>query len=107
MPAWEKIAEIGVDAGMVWVGDPAYSMTPDTPYPIATTWQGFVQQVFQRPFETQGFARFEKVDGWGDVGVAVVSGDGDGVYPVYVRRDPTNGRVAELRVVFADEPPTA
>jgi hypothetical protein len=29
---------------------------------------------------------------------------GDGAYPVYVRRDQTTGRVAELRVVFIEEP---
>src|SRR5467141_3671011 len=78
VPDWEKIAELGVDAGMVWVGDPGYSMTPDAPYAIASSWQGFVDQVFQRPFEQRGFALFEKTDDWGDVGVAVESGMGDG-----------------------------
>jgi hypothetical protein len=106
MADWEKIAEIGVDAGMVWVGDPAYTMTPDTPYPIAPDWQGFVNQVFQRPFERDRFARFEKNDDWGDLGVAVMSGTGDGVYPVYVRRDQSTGQVAELRVVFVEQPPS-
>jgi hypothetical protein len=106
VPDWEKIADIGVDAGMVWVGDPAYSMTPDTPYVIASDWDGFVKNVFERPFEGQGFARFEKADDWGDVGVAVMSGMGDGVYPLYVRRDPTTGRVAELRLVFIEESPS-
>jgi hypothetical protein len=104
---WERIADIGVDAGMVWLGDPGYTMTPDTPYPISPDWQGFVDQVLDRPFEQQGFARFEKADDWGDLGVAVMSGYRDGVYPVYVRRQENTGRVAELRVVFVEAPPSS
>lgn len=106
MTDWEKIAEIGVDAGMVWIGDPAYTMTPDTPYPIASDWQGFARRIFESPFDQQRFARFEKDDGWGDLGVAVLPGAGDGVYPVYVRRDQTTGEVAELRVVFVEDAPS-
>jgi hypothetical protein len=59
----------------------------------------------EQPFEKQGLARFEKSDDWGDVGVAVMSGDGDGVYPAYIRRENGTGRVAELRIVYVEEPP--
>jgi hypothetical protein len=106
MSTWEKIADIGVDAGMVWLGDPAYTMTPDTPYPVARDWDTFVAEVFARPFERQGFSRFEKADNWGDVGVAVMPRDGDGVYPVYVRRDGRTGRIAEVRISFDGAEPS-
>jgi hypothetical protein len=43
---WEQVAQIGVDAGMVWVGDPCYTMTPDTSFAIAENWQDFVARVF-------------------------------------------------------------
>src|SRR5438067_591497 len=96
---WEQIAAIGVDAGVVWLGDPCYTMTPDTRYAIANTWDAFVQALITR-MGNSDIARFEKQDGWGDVGVAVQSGFGDGVYPVFVRRDASSGRIAALRVEF-------
>jgi hypothetical protein len=100
---WEQIAAIGVDAGLVWLGDPCYTMTPDTPYVVAPSWQEFVRAVFAKMANTD-IARFEKSDDWGDIGVAVQSGLGDGVYPVYVRRDSVSGRIAELRVEFLPHP---
>src|ERR687887_2897492 len=73
---------------MLWVGDPGYTMTPDTDYAVAADWDGFVEAVFDRPFETEGVARFLESDGRGDIGVAIESGKWDGVYPVHIRRDP-------------------
>ena len=101
MAKWEQVAEIGVDAGLVWVGDPCYTMTPDTPHAVAPNWDEFVPQVFQRM--SNRVARFTKEDDWGDIGVVVESGIGDGVYPVLVRRDERSGRIAEVRVVFLPE----
>jgi len=94
---WEQVAEIGVDAGMVWVGDPCYTMTPDTPFAIAENWHDFVARVFER--KRDRVARWTKPE-WGDIGVVVEAGRGDGVYPVFVRRDPKTGHIVELRVVF-------
>jgi hypothetical protein len=96
---WEQVAAIGVDAGMVWRGDPAYTMTPDTPYALAPSWQDFVRLVFEK-MAGGDVARFVKNDDWGDTGVAVLTGMGDGIYPVYIRRDPETGRIAERRVEF-------
>src|SRR4051794_31571786 len=98
---WDQIGAIGVDAGVVWLGDPCYTMTPDTPFAIASTWDDFVLRLFER--KRNRVARWTRPEGW-DVGVAVESGDGDGVYPVYVtgcslrqdRRTPRLLRVARL-----------
>jgi hypothetical protein len=94
---WEQIAAIGVDAGMVWVGDPCYTMTPDTPFAIAGNWQEFVSRFLEKL--DNRVARWTKPD-WGDIGVAFQPGNGDGVFPVYVRRDPANGEIVELRIAF-------
>jgi hypothetical protein len=100
MSDWEKIAEIGVDSAMVWVGDPLYSMPPSDRHPFAGGWDGLVADLDDRSYETTGFAEF------GVLGVAVQSGWGDGTYPVFVRRDPSSGRVVELRVAFDGLPPS-
>jgi hypothetical protein len=94
---WEQIADLAVDAGVVWIGDPCYTMTPDTPYAVANTWQDFVARMFER--KQNRVARWTE-DQVGDIGVAVESGVGDGVYPVFVRRLPETGQVGEVRVVF-------
>jgi hypothetical protein len=36
----------------------------------------------------------------GDVGIPFQPGNGDGVFPVYVRRDPANGEIIEQRISF-------
>jgi hypothetical protein len=93
---WEQVAEIGVDAGIVWIGDPCYTMTPDTPFAFSN-WQEFVGQTFER--EVDGVARWTGPMA-GDIGVTVTTGGGDGVYPVQVRRDAATGGIVELRVLF-------
>jgi hypothetical protein len=41
-PKWETVGQIGVDAGMVIVGDPCYFATPDcSHYPLAESWGEF------------------------------------------------------------------
>jgi Protein of unknown function (DUF4241) len=97
---WEQIAAVGVDSGIIWVGDPSYTMTPDTPFAIAGNWQEFVERTFEH--QQNRVARWTKPE-WGDIGVAVETGDGDGVYPVYVRRRAETGQIVELRVSFEPE----
>jgi hypothetical protein len=103
MGDWQRVGSISVDAGMIWIGDPCYTLTPDTPYAFGPTWDDFVAITVPKLESGNGVARFTKADGWGDVGLAVHSGMGDGVYPVDVRRDRVTGRVAELRIVFLPE----
>jgi hypothetical protein len=84
---WETVGKMGVDAGLCWIGDPCYCVTPDAEGHPAQTWGEFCDIIGSddvHEFKT---------------GVCVSTGYGDGVYPVQIRRD-DNGRVAEVRVKF-------
>ena len=97
---WEKAGVIGVDAGLCWVGDPCYCVTPDLDEHPAKTWAEFCDLLDKR--EKGGVAQWPYRRGHPGLGVTVSTGDGDGVYPVYVKRA-AGGRVAEVRVVFIGE----
>lgn len=94
---WEKVGIIGVDAGLCWVGDPCYCVTPDANSHPAKTWREFCDVLFDG--EQNGVKQWNYPMGHSGLGVSVQTGYGDGSYPVYVRRN-REGRVAEVRVVF-------
>ena len=89
-----RIADIGVDAGMVWIGDPCYiignqdGLRPDA----LSSWDTFCDWACERD-NTRAFR---------NLGVVASSGYGDGLYPVYARMT-KDGRGAELRGVFVPE----
>lgn len=75
-----------VDAGCVMVGDPCYWVDGmDYDVQICDGWEGS-KVISSRTVE--------------GAGVVVSSGFGDGVYPVFIERDPSSGRVARLVVEF-------
>lgn len=90
--SWERVGEIGVDAGLCWVGDPCYCVTPDADNHPAQTWKEFCDKLFSDPNYEKGFKQW-------DCGVSVDTGYGDGTYPVFIRRN-RDGRVVEVKVVF-------
>jgi len=87
---WERVGSIGVDAGLCWVGDPCYCVTPDASSHPAETWDEFCAKL--RKGEKEGVMEWAS-------GVSVSTGYGDGEYPVYVKRD-SDRRVVEVKVVF-------
>ena len=95
MRKWTKVGTVGVDAGMVWIGDPCYLSREavdgysvyDTPRPIPSQWDQFCSWLTGEPTQVH------------PVGMVIRSGYGDGEYPVSVRRT-DDGHVAEMRVVF-------
>ena len=97
MKQWERVGEIGVDAGLCWVGDPCYCVTPDASEHPAETWSDFCSQ--QEAHQRNGVRQWHYRAGHPGLGVTVQTGDGDGCYPVYVRRT-FDGRIAEVKVVF-------
>ncbi len=86
---WQYAGEVAVDAGLIMVGDPCYAANKDHPI---HDWGTFCN-LLSGPSTQLKFAH-----GGNGLGVVVPSGHGDGIYPVYIKRD--RGVVTELRVVF-------
>ena len=105
---WEEVGSIGVDAGLVWLGDPCYILHRNdpaeqdaSPADIGTTWHDFCDRISERGIYRTGVAAFSHDAGYPGMGLCVSTAYGDGDYPVYVKRN-RFGRIAEVRIVFAD-----
>lgn len=86
---WELVGHVGVDAGLVMVGDPCYTLGDDASHRVKS-WDEFCDTLpFNGPatIHDTGF------------GIVVSSGYGDGSYPVYVKKN-RDGRVVGLKVEF-------
>lgn len=75
---WEDVGEVGVDSGLIWIGDPCY--------------QGISVE--------KGFFDGPKPKEYTE-GVCTPTGYGDGSYRVYVQRK--DGRVMKIMVDFDRE----
>jgi len=94
----EQVGHIAVDAGLCWVGDPCYVLPDDASNADQVRdWEAFCNSVANS--QTTQF-RFNH--GHIGLGVAVSTGWGDGMYPVYVEYS-AEGRVAKVEVVFINE----
>lgn len=96
----DRIGFISVDAGIVMVGDPCYTLPDDGSHRdyVAREWGAFCNATFSEPTNAEGYS-----EPLGDgIGLVVSSGYGDGRYPVYVERN-AEGRVARLIVEFIDD----
>ena len=103
-----KVGEVGVDAGMVMVGDPCYLSNYGKKSSDGFEW---VESEVEDQKTTKKFdysysgacAATLSDNGAGELGrgdaVAVSSGYGDGVYPVYATYN-HEGRIVKLEVVF-------
>lgn len=97
---WERVGVVGVDAGLVWLGDPCYVLHGEKPKAIGRDWGDFVKKLDLGLGNDTMQMNYDK--GHPGLGVVVVSGYGDGTYPVEVRRA-KDGTVAEVRVVFLED----
>ena len=115
---WEHVGQIGVDAGLCMVGDPSYVLhrgkevgdtkgcpvSPLSPE-FGRHWHDFCDKVASRVHGDQlfDFKGTPLPPGFAQVGngfaVVTSTGFGDGVYPVYVRKD-VEGRVEAVKVIF-------
>ena len=87
---WEKIGEISVDTGLVWIGDPSYSVTPDASDPPAQTWEEFcVKMEATEPAHVVAFS----------TGICVHTACGDGFFPVLAQKD-SEGRILKIKIEF-------
>ena len=93
---WIKVGVIGVDAGLCWIGDPCYCVTPDAHHHPAKSWKEFCRKLGDG--ETK---QWNYIKGHPGLGVSVHTGYGDGEYDVYVKKQ-ADGRIKEAKVVFID-----
>lgn len=99
---WKKVGVIGVDAGLCWVGDPCYCVTPDATNHPAKTWKEFCNKLFKSKTYKNLYTQWDYAKGHPGLGVTVDTGYGDGEYNVYVKKN-YEGRIAEVKVVFINE----
>jgi hypothetical protein len=90
----EQIGTLGVDAGLMYLGDPCYVMTQDCSHAFAGNWNNFCEMLMK-----DGYSDVMKYqDG---IGIMVGTGYGDGEYPVFIERK--DGRVASVTVEFISD----
>lgn len=90
------IGNIGVDAGLVWIGDPCYVLPSDRDEPVGKDWQQFCEQLKGKQYHS-----FDYRAGHEGVGIACNTGYGDGVYPVYAQFN-DDGRVSSVQITFIE-----
>ncbi len=103
MTSRRQIGEIGVDAGLCWIGDPCYILHADpAPKAIGGDWGAFCDLLHDDDqYPTCKQLNYDL--GHPGLGVVVSTGYGDGVYPVFAEFN-DEGRVARVCVEFiADE----
>ena len=97
---WEMAGEIRVDAGLCWIGDPCYCVTPDSNEHPAETWSEFCDKLEER--EKNGVVEWPYKMGHKGLGVSISQFGGDGTYPVYVKRAPS-GLILEAKIIFNEQ----
>ena len=94
----KRIGEIGVDAGLCWIGDPCYVLHKvQPPRGIGKDWDEFCELLDNGQYPTCKQINYDL--GHPGLGVVVTTGYGDGVYPVYAQFN-DEGLVAKLWVEF-------
>ena len=77
----KRIGSVGVDSGLMYVGDPCYIVGADSTIMRKTpTWDEFYKAYLDHDDRVSIVA---PVTAEASLGIAVSSGYGDGVYPVY------------------------
>jgi hypothetical protein len=95
----KQIGEIGVDAGLCWIGDPCYVLHADPkPKAIGRDWSEFCD-ILHDDDQYPACKQFEYDLGHPGLGVVVTTGYGDGTYPVYAEFS-DDGRIASVCVEF-------
>jgi hypothetical protein len=95
------IGEIGVDAGLCWIGDPSYILHTEHP-PKATgkSWDEFCE-ILRADDQYPTCKQFCYDLGHAGLGIVVSTGYGDGVYPVYADFN-DEGRIAKVWIEFIE-----
>lgn len=102
---WEKVGVVGVDSGLIWLGDPCYIIHSDDKNPdLGENWSEFCKQLYpdDETHPNDGVRQWTYGIGRSGLGVTVGTGWGDGVYDVVVQKD-SSGRI--MRVMIDFDPP--
>jgi len=112
MSEWKKVGVCGVDAGLIWFGDPCYFINRN---PLDTEKFGNAgESPPEKPLDdyedflcaiddfADGAQQFNYEAGHPGLGVLISQFGGDGEYPVYIRKGP-DGLIAEAKIVFDGE----
>jgi hypothetical protein len=95
------IGEIGVDAGLCWIGDPCYILHANpAPKAIGKDWDEFCD-LLHADANYPTSMQFNYDLGHPGLGVVVSTGYGDGVYPVYAEFN-DEGRIVAVTVEFIE-----
>ncbi|WP_024816941.1 DUF4241 domain-containing protein [Arthrobacter sp. 31Y] len=102
----ELVGYVDVDAGVIMVGDPCYTIGDDASSRVPT-WSEFCDRLFDKKNEVHetGVIHPFAADHRG-AGIVIPSGYGDGSYPVYIETEMTTlhgadyPRVKSVTVVF-------
>lgn len=103
---WIKVGKVGVDAGLLMIGDPCYFIGEKTSSDEAfPTWKGFLKD--QRATGKEYKLRHQIDYAMGHAGLGVVAGTGgDGVFDVYALKSDRSDRAEAMLVITGDmEPP--
>ena len=89
---------VGVDAGLVMIGDPCYIVSENISHPVHN-WDTFCDSLSTNTKMSEPTVKSLNFPlGHEGLGVVISSGYGDGCYPVYVTKK--DGRIKEARIVF-------
>lgn len=87
---WQIVGTVGVDAGLMYLGDPCYLGDNEFNY------SEFIDDPIFKKVYSKGAANYN-----GHTGVVCTTGYGDGSYNVFVKK--YGNRVAEMKIVFIEE----
>jgi hypothetical protein len=98
----KQIGEIGVDAGLCWIGDPCYILHAEPkPKAIGNDWSEFCD-ILHKDDQYPTAKQFAYDLGHAGLGMCISTGYGDGTYPVYAEFN-EEGRIAKVSVEFIDD----
>ena len=95
--SFQFLGTIGVDAGLVWIGDPCYILHEKLPKTLGNTWSEFCDF-----FNEKEHLSFNYDRGHEGLGVCTSTKHGDGSYPVIGVFDEDDKRPSAVIIDFDD-----
>lgn len=90
---WEYVGTLGVDAGIMYLGDPCYILQDENQVP---DYNELINDKCMKTVDKKGAGVYGN-----GTGVICSTGFGDGSYGVFIKK--YKNRVAEMKVVFISE----